>query len=81
MPVTATRRGTPVPYVNVKITREGATASQKAELIAGITDLLVKVLDKDPATTFVLIDEVALEDWGVGGVPTDEYRRRNRPRG
>ncbi|MFE4262033.1 4-oxalocrotonate tautomerase family protein [Streptomyces sp. NPDC056883] len=67
-----------MPYVNVKITREGATASQKAEIIAGVTDLLVKVLDKDPATTFVLIEEVALEDWGVGGVPTEEYRRRNR---
>lgn len=70
-----------MPYVNVKITREGATAAQKAEIIAGVTDLLVKVLDKDPATTFVLIDEVALEDWGVGGVPTDEYRRRQRARG
>ncbi|MCJ1676784.1 4-oxalocrotonate tautomerase family protein [Streptomyces sp. APSN-46.1] len=67
-----------MPYVNVKITREGATAAQKAEIIAGVTDLLVKVLDKDPATTFVLIDEVALEDWGVGGVPTEEYRRRNK---
>ncbi|MBT2452825.1 4-oxalocrotonate tautomerase family protein [Streptomyces sp. ISL-43] len=69
-----------MPYVNVKITREGATAAQKAEIIAGVTDLLVRVLDKDPATTFVLIDEVALEDWGVGGVPTDEFRRRNRAR-
>lgn len=67
-----------MPYVNVKITREGATASQKAVIIAGVTELLVKVLDKDPATTFVLIEEVALEDWGVGGVPTEEYRRRNR---
>ncbi|MFG2876916.1 4-oxalocrotonate tautomerase family protein [Streptomyces sp. NPDC048337] len=67
-----------MPYVNVKITREGATAAQKAEIIAGVTDLLVKVLDKDPATTFVLIDEVALEDWGVAGVPTNEYRRRAR---
>ncbi|WP_405978089.1 4-oxalocrotonate tautomerase family protein [Streptomyces sp. NBC_00158] len=65
-----------MPYVNVRITREGATAAQKAEIIAGVTDLLVRVLDKDPATTFVLIDEVALEDWGVGGVTTDEYRRR-----
>ncbi|MET9623583.1 4-oxalocrotonate tautomerase family protein [Streptomyces sp. NPDC006464] len=65
-----------MPYVNVRITREGATAAQKAEIIAGVTDLLVRVLDKDPATTFVLIDEVALEDWGVGGVPADEYRRR-----
>ncbi|MEV0412768.1 4-oxalocrotonate tautomerase family protein [Streptomyces sp. NPDC050448] len=65
-----------MPYVNVKITREGATAAQKAEIISGVTDLLVRVLDKDPATTFVLIDEVALEDWGVGGVPTGERRRR-----
>ncbi|MGW7327602.1 tautomerase family protein [Streptomyces sp. NPDC054840] len=64
-----------MPYVNVKITREGATAAQKAEIIAGVTDLLVQVLDKDPATTFVLIDEVEREDWGVGGVRTDEYRR------
>ncbi|MFD9520651.1 4-oxalocrotonate tautomerase family protein [Streptomyces sp. NPDC059979] len=70
-----------MPYVNVKITREGATAAQKAEIIAGVTDLLVRVLDKDPSTTFVLIDEVDLEDWGIGGVPAEEYRRRNRARG
>jgi len=61
--------------VNVRITREGATRAQKAELIAGITQLLVDVLDKNPATTFVIIDEVALEDWGIAGVPVDEYRR------
>ncbi|HRE20760.1 MAG TPA: 4-oxalocrotonate tautomerase family protein [Rhabdaerophilum sp.] len=65
-----------MPYVNIKITREGATSSQKAELIAGVTDLLVRVLNKNPATTFVVIDEVAMEDWGVGGVPVEEYRRR-----
>jgi len=61
--------------VNVRITREGATRAQKAELIAGITQLLVDVLDKNPATTFVIIDEVGLEDWGIAGVPVDEYRR------
>lgn len=66
-----------MPYVNIKITREGATPAQKAELIAGVTDLLVRVLDKNPATTFVVIDEVALEDWGVGGMPVAEYRKRN----
>ncbi len=64
-----------MPYVNVRITREGATRAQKAELIAGITQLLVDVLGKNPATTFVIIDEVALEDWGIAGVPVDEYRR------
>jgi 4-oxalocrotonate tautomerase len=65
-----------VPYVNIKITREGATPEQKATLIKGITDLLHTVLNKDPATTFVVIDEVALEDWGVGGLPVDTYRRK-----
>jgi 4-oxalocrotonate tautomerase len=63
-----------MPYINIKITREGATREQKAELIAGVTDLMVRVLDKRPATTFVVIDEVELEDWGVGGLPVDESR-------
>ncbi|GAB3116859.1 tautomerase family protein [Novispirillum itersonii] len=67
-----------MPYVNIKITREGATPAQKAELIRGVTDLLVRVLDKNPATTFVVIDEVATEDWGVGGLPVEEYRRSLR---
>ncbi|MGO4618461.1 4-oxalocrotonate tautomerase family protein [Ensifer sp. 2YAB10] len=67
-----------MPYVNIKITREGATAEQKAALIKGVTDLLATVLDKDPASTFVVIDEVALEDWGVGGLPVEEYRRQAR---
>ncbi|MEW1551281.1 MULTISPECIES: tautomerase family protein [Streptomyces] len=70
-----------MPYVSVRITREGATAEQKARIIAGVTELLVDVLDKDPATTFVVIDEVELADWGVGGLPVDEYRRRAREAG
>jgi 4-oxalocrotonate tautomerase len=64
-----------MPYVNIKITREGATPEQKAELIKGTTDLLVRVLNKTPATTFVVIDEVEMEDWGVGGLPVDEFRK------
>ncbi len=60
-----------MPYVNIKVTREGVT-----DVISGVTDLLVRVLDKSPATTFVVIDEVALEDWGVGGLPVEEYRRQ-----
>lgn len=63
-----------MPYVNLKITREGASAEQKAELIAGVTDLLARVLGKSPATTFVVINEVETEDWGVGGLPVLEYR-------
>ena len=65
-----------MPYVNIKITREGATPQQKAQLIKGVTDLLADILAKDPATTFVVIDEVALEDWGVGGLPVADYRRQ-----
>ncbi|WP_299829858.1 4-oxalocrotonate tautomerase family protein [uncultured Roseobacter sp.] len=64
-----------MPYVNIKVTREGVTPEQKAELISGVTDLLVRVLDKSPATTFVVIDEVALENWGIGGLPVNQYRR------
>lgn len=67
-----------MPYVNIKITREGVTPEQKSELIAGVTNLLLQVLDKNPATTFVVIDEVALEDWGIGGLPVDEYRQKLR---
>ena len=67
-----------MPYVNIKITREGATAKQKARIIKGVTDILVKVLDKDPNGTFVVIDEVDLDNWGVGGVPVPEYRKRKK---
>jgi len=56
-----------MPYVNIKITRDGATAAQKAELIKGVTDLLVKVLQKNPQTTVVVIDEVETDNWGIGG--------------
>lgn len=66
-----------MPYVNIKITREGVTAEQKAELMKGVTDLLVRVLYKNPATTFVVIDEVEKEDWGIAGVPVDMFRKND----
>ena len=56
-----------MPYVNIKITREGVTVEQKAELIAGVTELLVRVLNKNPATTVVVIDEVDTNNWGIAG--------------
>lgn len=56
-----------MPYVNIRITREGATAEQKAALIKGATQLLVDVLGKNPATTVVVIDEVETDNWGIGG--------------
>lgn len=69
-----------MPYVNIQITREGVSAEQKAALIQGTTDLLVKVLNKDPATTFVVIDEVDLDNWGVGGLPVAQYRQQQASR-
>ncbi|MEM6867494.1 MAG: 4-oxalocrotonate tautomerase family protein [Cyanobacteria bacterium P01_C01_bin.121] len=63
-----------MPYVNIRITREGTTNQQKKKLIKGVTDLLVNVLEKDPATTFVVINEVAVEDWGIAGMPVHEFR-------
>ncbi len=67
-----------MPYVNIKITREGGTTTeQKAELIKGVTTLLKDVLNKNPATTFVVIDEVELDNWGIGGLPVEEYRNKS----
>lgn len=62
-----------MPFVNVKIT-SGATRQQKAELIEGITDLLVRVLEKNPASTHVVIEEVPAENWGVSGRSVAELR-------
>ncbi len=65
-----------MPIVTIQITREGTTPEQKAALIKGATDLMVDVLNKPPNLTFVIIQEVDLEDWGVGGLPTPEFRRQ-----
>ncbi len=65
-----------MPYVNIKITEEGATKEQKKELIAGVTDLLVRVLGKNPATTVVVIEEVPLENWGIGGESVEVLRKK-----
>lgn len=67
-----------MPFVNIKITRGGVTSEQKAELISGVTDLLSRVLGKDPATTFVVIDEVDTDNWGIGGLSVTERRKKNR---
>ena len=56
-----------MPYVNIKITKEGVSSKQKAELIKGTTELLQKVLNKNPATTIVVIDEVDTDNWGIAG--------------
>lgn len=65
-----------MPYVNIKVTNEGVTSEQKAELISGVTDLLQKVLNKNPATTFVVIEEVETDNWGIGGKQVTKLRKK-----
>ncbi|MCC1495321.1 2-hydroxymuconate tautomerase family protein [Alcanivorax sp. 1008] len=65
-----------MPYVNIKITNEGVTKEQKAELVAGATELLQRVLNKNPATTVVVIDEVDTDNWGIAGELVTERRKR-----
>lgn len=65
-----------MPYVNIKVTKEGVSADQKAELIAGVTELLQRVLGKNPATTVVVIDEVETDNWGIGGEQVTRRRQR-----
>ncbi|MFC3502891.1 4-oxalocrotonate tautomerase family protein [Micromonospora krabiensis] len=76
-----------MPIVTIQITREGstpdasaATAQEKAALIKGVSQLLLDVLNKPLDSTFVVIDEVDVENWGRGGLPVDEFRRRERLR-
>jgi 4-oxalocrotonate tautomerase len=67
-----------MPYVNIKITREGnVTAEQKATLIKGVTELLRDTLGKNPATTVVVIDEVETDNWGIGGESVTLRRKRS----
>ena len=65
-----------MPYVNIKITREGVTATQKEQLIRGATQLLADVLGKNPATTVVVIEEVDTDNWGVAGETVTQRRQR-----
>ena len=70
-----------MPYVNIKITAEGGpdgtgpSDHEKAQLIEGVTVLLEDILGKAPATTFVVIDEIPVADWGIGGLPVEDFRR------
>lgn len=65
-----------MPYVNIKITKEGATPEQKAELIKRSTEMLRDVLGKNPATTFVIIEEVDTDNWGIGGESVTVLRKK-----
>ena len=65
-----------MPFVNIKLTGESPTKEQKERVIKGITDVLVTVLGKNPATTFVVIEEVPTDSWGIGGESVTERRKK-----
>ena len=65
-----------MPFVNIKITPEGATPEKKQELIKGVTQLLSDVLGKNPKTTVVVIDEVDTDNWGIDGQSVTVRRKK-----
>lgn len=65
-----------MPYVKIEVTREGVTREQKQALISGVTTLLFDVLDKDPNLTFVVIQEIDLDDWGHAGEQVSVLREK-----
>ncbi len=65
-----------MPYVNIKVTDEGITVEQKKRLISGVSQLLQEILNKDPGSTYVVIDEVNTDNWGVGHESVSEMRRK-----
>ncbi|RZJ54769.1 MAG: 4-oxalocrotonate tautomerase family protein [Flavobacterium sp.] len=65
-----------MPYVKIEVTREGVTREQKQQLIAGITNLITDVLDKDPSLTHVVIQEIELDDWGFAGEQVSVLREK-----
>lgn len=65
-----------MPYVKIEVTKEGVTREKKQQLIKGITDLMSDVLNKDPHLTHVVIQEIALDDWGYAGTQTSVLREQ-----
>lgn len=69
-----------MPYVHIRVTDEGVSAEHKRQLIEGTTRLLQEVLGKPPASTFVVIEEVPTDNWGVAGETVTALRQREQTR-
>ena len=67
-----------MPLVTITLAKREPTTSpeKKAELIAGVTDLLVATLGKRAEDVVVLIEELDPDDWGQGGITATDLRRR-----
>lgn len=67
-----------MPYVNIRITREGVTAKQKELLIRDTTAMLERILNKEPQTTHVVVDEIDTDNWGFGGETVTYHRQQTQ---
>lgn len=65
-----------MPFVSLRITRDGVTPEQKAQVIAEFTETLKRVLNKRPDLTHIVIEEVDTDNWGYAGVTTTQYRKQ-----
>lgn len=65
-----------MPFVSVRITRDGVTCEQKARVIAEITETLERVLNKSPELTHIVIEEIDTDNWGYAGISTTQYRKQ-----
>ena len=65
-----------MPFVSVRITRDGVTREQKAQVISEMTQTLQRVLGKEPELTHVVIEEIDTDNWGVAGKSATAMRAR-----
>jgi 4-oxalocrotonate tautomerase len=67
-----------MPLVNIKVLKEDQLPPEKkAELIANVTTAVADTLGKNPAATWVTIDEVSTDNWGIGGETISERRSKS----
>jgi 4-oxalocrotonate tautomerase len=62
-----------MPYVRIEIT-DGATYEQKLQIYKETTEMLMRILNKKPEYTFVVIEEVDNKNWGHMGTSVHEIR-------
>jgi 4-oxalocrotonate tautomerase len=63
-----------MPIVTVQMW-PGRTQAQKAELARRITDAIVTVANTTPDATIVVFEDVAKENWAVGGVLASDAKK------
>ena len=57
-----------MPFVNVKLIEGVFSSDQKADMIAKLTDTMVSIEGENMRpVTWVVIEEVASGEWGIGG--------------